>query len=350
MNFMQKKKESSERDLPKVVFGDITLVAKIGLWSEVLFSKYAKKITNTNYYDYLCGSADIKKISIPKELLEEIGKEFGSILKRASVDKDEICTLTNLDEKNFSFNCHLERANKDAKITLRWGDPIDEPAHFTYEDQDISSTYEYFYFRGERPSELTLTSYTINDGEKAFNRKLFSHIAYFIVADDKHNLSITIRKPATNGYSSEKYRLNNEDELQEYLLNVALPVDIDELYKRIRDISLGDISEYPEIHIIAKDITNGEDKITDEIVLVGGDLYVHTNTKNGRTITIDGNGNWTFSNSKVLIEKSNDGKVSYTLNMDSYDELVSNLARNQFVQASEEVQDVKQYTKSIFNK
>lgn len=54
MSFLSKKKEEVEKPLqPKVVFKDGNLEARVGLWSEVLFSDKAKEITNINYYDYL---------------------------------------------------------------------------------------------------------------------------------------------------------------------------------------------------------------------------------------------------------------------------------------------------------
>lgn len=67
-----------------------------------------------------------------------------------------------------------------------------------------------------------------------------------------------------------------------------------------------------------------------------------------RTVTIDKNGNWTFKSPKLAIEQDKDGKINYSLNMDSYDELVANLSNNQFSQVNVEVSEVKKLIKTIF--
>lgn len=352
MSFLSKKKEKVEKPLqPKVVFKDESLEARVGLWSEVLFSNKAKEITNINYYDYLRRLDICRRVPIPKPLLNEIESEFSSMLAKAGVDKSETCILDNLDIDTFSFNCHLKNADRDAKISLTWGDPIEEPAHFTFEDQDTAATYDHFYFRDGRESELNLRSYTINNGERAFKRELWGHAAYFTIASGDYILTITVKTPDSIGYCFDMYRLNNESQLQEYLSNISLPTDISELYKQVRDISLGDVSDYPEISFQVKKIGNDdkEDILTDCIILRDGKIQTFTRTVDGRTVTIDKKGNWTFKSPKLSIEQDKDGKINYSLNMDSYDELVANLSNNQFPQVNSEVSEVKELTKNMFN-
>ena len=221
----------------------------------------------------------------------------------------------------------------------------------TFVDQDTSATYDHFYFRVGRESELNLRSYTINNGERAFKRELWGHAAYFTVASGDYILTITVKTPDSIGYCFDMYRLNNESQLQEYLSNISLPTDISELYKQVRDISLGDVSDYPEISFQVKKIGNDdkEDILTDSIILRDGKIQTFTRTVDGRTVTIDKKGNWTFKSPKLSIEQDKDGKINYSLNMDSYDELVANLSSNQFPQVNSEVSEVKELTKNIFN-
>ena len=347
MSFLSKKKEEVEKPLqPRVVFNDKLLEARVGLWSGVLFSNKTKKAPNINYYDYLDKFNIPRSVPIPSSLLKNIESEFSIILSKVGIDKTETCILDNLDIDTFSFNCHLFNAKRDVKISLR----ISDPDYITIEDKDTTKTYEYFYYLDGRPSELTLDSFTIKNEETVFNRDLWVTKAYFTVTSGDYSLSIGVDKPDRE-YCPNNYRLANEEQLQEYLLGISLPTDISELYKKVRDISLGDVSDYPEISFQVKKLGNGdeEETLTDSIILKDGKMQSFTRTKDGRTVTLDKNDNWLFTSPKLSINSSNDGKINYSLSMNSYEELVANLLVNQFPNVNEEVFEVKQLVKTIFN-
>ena len=367
MNFFFKKRAKNEEketetikttevvneksDVPTVIFDDLELQVKIGQWAEMLSSKKVSQYTGLSIYTHLDAEELIKKVTIPQELLDKVSKEFGSILERAGVDKDEVCTLSNHNKDNFSFNCHFEKANKDAKISLRWGDWLDNFPAITIQDDEKKEQYEYQPKYEDKPSKLILRNSILYNGENSLTRYLYAYDAIEILTNGNKTLKLDVTRPDSItelGYSGYHFRLKNEEELKDYLLSLSFPVDIAEVYKHIREIALGPIITYPSIKLVAQEKINDDESITtDEIHIKNGELYNFTRTKNGIKISIDKDDNWSYTSQKVSINKSSEGKVDYRLNADSYEELAASIGVDQFVPASEEVDKVKQFTKTL---
>lgn len=358
MSIFFKKKESSPKNevititktsnLPTVIFENKELQVKVGQWAEMLTSKKVSHIPGLSIYTHLDADELIKSAVIPKELYDMIANEFGKILLKVGVQPDEICIISGHDKDNFSFNCHLKNSDKDKKISLRWGDPIDNLPEIIVQDESKEERYEYYPEYDNKPSNLLLRFQTLYRNNNSLFRYLYGYDTMFRLSDGSKKLQLDVTRPdyiTEAGYDGYQYRLNNEEELQEYLLELSFPIDINEVYKIISEISLDSIKDYPEIKIVVKD---EKGNTTDEIKLHYGKLEKFTMTKNGKTVSIDNNGNWTVASPKVSINKSYDGKVNYILNMDSYEELIAYLDINQFTIANEEVSDAKQMIKTLF--
>ena len=357
-NNEKKEKESkintNDSDIPTVIFDDLELQVKVGQWAEMFTSKKVSKYPELSIYSYLDADELIKKVDIPQDLLDMISKEFGRILAQMGVDKDEVCTITNLNKKDFSFDCHFKNNNnnKVSRISLRWGDFMDNFPSITIQDERKQEKYDYIPKYEEKPSKLIKRTTTLYRGNNSLYRYLYGYDTMFRLSNENQSLQLDVTRPDSiteHGYDGYQYRLNNEEELQNYLLDLAFPIDIAEVYNNISKIALGPINDYPEIKIVAQKKIDEKNSITtDEIILNYGKLDKFTITKNGRTISIDKDGNWSFASPKVTINNSKDGKVDYRLNLDSYEELIKNIGVDQFSPASEEVAQVKQLTKTLF--
>lgn len=350
---IEKIEEKEEENVPDVVFPDLQSQVRIGVWSEALTDRSARQYTDENFYNYLEKGNGLKRIVIPKFLLNRVKQEFGRILKMAGVPEDEVCIIDQFDKENFSCRVHFYRENKDYAMSFRWGDPIDNLAQITIADDKRSDTYEYLHYTdGTTPSELTPYHYTIKNGDTSCYRFLSAYSAPYRVSNGDYTFTIDVARPesiTTPGYTGYRFHLNNEAQLEEYLLGLTFPFDISEVYKRVQQISLGKVSAYPSIKLEVKKKVDEKNSITtDQISLSKGKLNVFTMTKGDRTITIDKDENWTFSSPKLSIQNYSDGAVGYSLNTKSYQELEKALAENQYENIHREVQKVKSLSEELF--
>ena len=346
----EENKQIEKQNIPLVKFNDTKLQLKIGEWTGILNSKKLSQLSYLNNYPYLDVEELIKKTNILEDttdLLNNISKEFGKILKELGVDKDEICTIDYHNIDDFSFNCHFEKANKDAKISLKWDD-IDHDPRISIEDNNKKEEYYYGRAYNNKPSKLYFKNYTLYRENNSLFRYLTESFASFRLNENNYSLSLEVSRP--KGNKDSVYKLNNEEELQEYLLNLSFPIDISDVYKHISEIALGPINEYPYIQIEVKNNIDKKNSITtDYIYIKNGQLTNFIITKNEKKISIDKDDNWSFTTEKVSINKTNNGKIDYRLNLDSHEELIRDIGIDRFTPANEEVNKVKQLTKNLFD-
>ena len=336
-------KEIQSMKLPQVTFDSQELMAKIGEWTGILYDSemqdYCNKRNRHNPFI---------RVYFPKPVVDRIKLEFQYVLLCAGIDKDEECTLGQLDDNNFSFKCHLKKANKDLDISLRW-ETLDDLGQITVEDDTRKATYEHLFYRNEKMSEVKPYYYSLKNGNTSCFRLLSGRNAEYTLRDqDNHSLKISVGRPdwITEPIYDYQYRLKNEKELENYLLGLTFPIDISEVYKKLISISLGKAADYPGITLEAK---KGDDVPTDKIALSYGKLLEFMITKGGKRVQFDKDGNWKFDTDDVSVETSQDGSVSYNMRATSYDELLKCFSQNQFSDVQKEVESVKQYSKTIFN-
>ncbi len=353
MSLFSKNKEiTQEERVPDIIYPNLQSQVRIGVWSETLTDRKARQYTDENFYNLLNKKNELKRIVIPKELLERVNHEFGRILKMAGFPEDEICIIDQFNQDNFSFHTHFYKGNKDYTMSFRWGDPIDELAQITFSNDTRSDTYEYLHFNDDRPSELIPYHYTVKNGQTSCYRYLSPYSAPYQVSNGEYNFIIDVARPESitePGYNGYRFHLKNETQLEEYLLGLSFPFDISEVYKKIQQISLGKVSNYPSIKMeVKRKIDEKNSVITDQISLKDGKLNFFTMTKGDKTITIDKDNNWSYTSSKVSIENNNDGSIQYKLNTKSYQELEEALSCNQYESVNSEVQKVKILSEKLF--
>lgn len=328
------KTEIAPLDVPKVVFEDLELQVTLGQWLGVLSSQEDFETS---------------------EKSEKIVTKFGQILKLVGIDNAETCTLNQFDRDNFSFNCHFNNSGNDANISLKWGNIIDFGPEFIIDYQNENKTYEYYKGNEEKPTRLNLQHYTIKNVEdgNSFVRFLSPYEASFTLQNGEYSFSINIVKPESikaDSLSGYTFKIRNEEELQQYLLGLSFPFEINEVYKKICEISIDSISEYPSFRLrTIKRLDKKTNKTTDMISLSHGQLEKIVMTKNEKTIAIDSNGNWSYDSSKLSVSQSDKGAVNYSLNSISEELLKGAIPFEQYTAVNQEVEQVRKIVKTMLS-
>lgn len=298
---VETKVEKEALDVPKVVFEDLELQVMVGQWLEILPSQKGYGTSVATFYAPLSPEELIKKVNIPTKQLDEIVTKFGLLLKLAGIENKETCTLGQFNKDNFSFNCHLDNSGIDACITLRWGDMIDFNPEFTIDYLNESKTYDYLSETKEKPTRFLLQNYTIKNPENGSScyRYLSPFDATFIIKNGEYSFSVEIGRPKSivvPPFSNYVFRLENEDQLHEYLLGLTFPLKIDEVYKKICEISTNSVEEYPSFKIeVKRKLDETHKKTTDMVYLNNGQLNKFTITNDEITVSIDSNESLTIS-------------------------------------------------------
>lgn len=126
-----------------------------------------------------------------------------------------------------------------------------------------------------------------------------------------YSLKISIGRPdydLTIEEINNGYKLPNEEELIKYFSKLKYPISIVDVFKNICNISLKDnISCYPLISLEYsrccrhdKTFKTTKKKVIDSIVLHNGDCVEFTRTDNGKTIWVNKDGNWSYSDSNMV--------------------------------------------------
>lgn len=348
------KSEIELSDVPNVVFEDFELQVTIGQWLGILSSQQSFGTSGITIYTHLSAGELMKKVNIPTQKIEEIVTKFGLLLKLAGIDNAETCILSQFDKDNFSFNCHFNNSGNDAKISLRWGSMMDYGPQFIIDYPNENKTYDYHEEYNGEPIRLELQSYTIKNSENGSScyRYLSPYKVYFNLKNGEYCFLIEIDRPKSikvDVFSNYVFRLKNEEQLQQYLLGLTFPLKIDEVYNKICEISTNCVEEYPNFEIrVERKIDKKNNKKTDLISLKHGQFNQFIITKNGITISIDNNGNWSYDSQKFIISQNNNGNINYSLNSMSSDELF-NVATpfEHYNEVSQEVEKVRKLTKDI---
>ena len=147
------RQEMEMMELPKVKFSTKELMAKIGLWSGIFYDNDLVDPTTREYYRKMINSNHFLGFRFPKNVADAIKLEFQYVLLCAGIDKDEECFLSDLDRKDFKFQCHLKKAKKDLNVSMTW-ESIDDLATITLEDDEKKCTFEHIFLKNAKLSEV----------------------------------------------------------------------------------------------------------------------------------------------------------------------------------------------------
>lgn len=289
----------------------------------------------------------------------EVSEKFGVILMRLGFSSEDEIILCNYNEELSTFQYIVNGKGP------YYGDSISLYDYFSEENPEIyisrgSTRYQYECFRdanGEIIPNFTLVSYDVQfSNDILYHRILSLENACYVIKSGAYSLEFLIGKPL-NLENKGAFKLVNEDKLVEYLSSLVFPIKIDEVYKRICDISLGDISKYPllSIEVTKYNLNVSGSVITDLILLRDGELVRFGMTKDEKTIIVDANGSWEYDTLESTVSFSvtdTDDNIGLNLraktkgNIDDY---TTDSAYNDMTTARKEVDLVRRKVSETFN-
>ncbi|MBQ2872804.1 MAG: hypothetical protein IJE89_02270 [Bacilli bacterium] len=156
----------------------------------------------------------------------------------------------------------------------------------------------------------------------------------------------------------EATELNNYVELEKYLTGLTLPCSILEVYKKICEISLGDVSEYHSLSLsFSRNVANGEKRETDRIDLGHGKLCeLKITTLDGKVINMNQTGNFSYNltddSVTFSMKELNDDQISYSVSSNTdnkVDDYVNGLMSYDINNARREISSTKKRVRDIFS-
>ena len=351
---MKKNINEEKMNGPKVVFRDLELQVSVGQWLEIISSQISFGSSGMTISMPLSAKELMARIMIPKKKLNEVSKAFGYLLGLAGIPLDETCVLSLVDSDEFIFKCYLTKAKCEYPIKLRWGCFLDSFPELTIEYPNEQRVYEYFGTCVDKQFRFHLQEHTIKSdkNDNVYNRFYSKYSCYFALKNKDYHLSLRISIPEELRVSDKDCVLRNEEALKTYFLGLEFPIDINEVYKKICELSLDSINVYPEFELkVEKKVDGNSSVVTDMINLVNGQLQNYTITKGGKTISLDGEGNWSYVANQVSISYAKNGEINYSLTGFSRDGLETISAPAvKYDMISEEIEEVKNLVKSLQNK
>lgn len=340
-------------DVPKVIFKNIILEVTIGQWLGIFSSLVGRGNSEFKIYTHLAAEELMEFLSPSSKDLDIVALKFGALLKSIGVDSSETCVLGDFDKDKFTFKCHFDNSGEDVSMKASWGDGIDFGPELTIESEKESKTYDYISEYKERPASLHLQHSTIKNTENDSScyRFMSPYSLSLSLNNGSHSLELNISRPNYNvddPRRDEDFVLKNEDKLTQYLLGLTFPINIGEVYKDICKLSIDSVRSFPKFKLTVKEKNDKDkEKVTDMVSLSYGSLDKFIITKDGRTIGLDGDGNWSYGLDNLSVSQQ-DGAVSYSLSsVPQKDFLTVASPFEQLDKANKEVNQTKVYVKTI---
>lgn len=221
---------------------------------------------------------------------------MGLVLLRLGFEPEDSIVLSNYDKNNCSLDCVV---NDDIFYKIR----IDRCS-----SEIIMNTFnnEYGYVCEEQSfseigMRISLGRYVIKFPNGInFTRYLSRDDMKFKFEFDNYILELELEKPKelelplfVDGIYA-KYRLDNEEDLVEYMVGLGTNIDIVEIYKKLCESYIGDISKYPKFILKKSKKMDSGFKVTDIIILKDGELEQFGMTEYDRTVFLDKDDNWSY--------------------------------------------------------
>lgn len=237
-----------KRILPKVLCLDKDLLVYLSLWLQMPIS-------------YLDGKKRIGKVEEKKVLTA-----FAKVLQNIGVYADETCLLNNYDKRSRIFQCCENSSKKCYNIKLSYCNPESEIN--IYNDL-FDKTYSTYF--GDFDI-INLVSYKTKSNKNTLTTSFSCFMTSFDLDSDMYNLELIIsnsnKEDKTDKnlyvYSYEKKRI-----IENYLLNLYLPDDINSIYENLVKLRLDDANDRLTVSLTLKNKLNNK---TSYLNLVKGNI------------------------------------------------------------------------------
>lgn len=257
---------------------------------------------------------------------------MGLVLLRLGFEPGDSILLSNYNKDDCSFDCIV---NEDVFYNIRIDKSSSEIVMNTFNNEFGYICEEQSY--SEVGMRISLGRYIIEYPNGInFTRYLSRDDMKFKFEFDNYILELKLEKPKglelplfEDGIYS-KYKLENEEDLVEYIIGLSNNINLVDLYKILCESYLGDVSVYPKFMLRKSKKIDSSIKVTDMILLKNGELEQFAITKNEKTLFLDQDDNWSYEipmNETMSISLSlsfQNGRKSCVISSDEDDDFMMN--------------------------
>lgn len=221
--------------------------------------------------------------------LNDIEKEFGLILKNVGISEDEVCSIENWHQNpsvtiNLNADCYLQKSQEALKLKLEKMGGLDmmiPDNTIKVISQNTEKTYCYYNGSTEQSRRKEKNTETGSELKIAY---CYSQVKYFL-SNPENSVDITFHMPKDQTYIKH-YKITNDEELINYLLNLEFPIDFDGLCDELKGIYYSNNCSELEVKIKTQVYGNSElidvlrvddSGITDFMITKDGQSYVACN-------------------------------------------------------------------------
>lgn len=211
-------------------------------YKKVTFSSKKLQRTIGNWLGIL---KDEKFISQKK--LDKVDKIFGTLLESIGIKDD--CILSNFNKEDFTCFVFGSENISCLNMSLRWTDGFNFNSQLYVSMENKSYVYDLDNFSKANNISLVLRSYRITNPETGtiIERYISEYFYSMTVTNKDKRVTIKVEKK-TQPYTGD-FRLNNEDDFDNYLLSLTYPISIDDIYQRLYMLCLSSGITNPDIRI-----------------------------------------------------------------------------------------------------
>lgn len=308
-------------EVPGIIIDDYELIGILGYWMGLISYDDFEKM---KFYK---GNANIKKILIKKYDINSICNSFRDLLSYTGIPSNEICSISQYNRNSQSFNCHLVNTNEDIRVSFSFGS-LEYMPELVVQNQNVKYIYQFYKSTKERAAFLKkyyFFVYNIVNDNISFSQSYFSNSFSCKRIQGAYQLSINISNPDPNScdlLSDYIYSIKEEEEFKKYLMGLTYPFDVKEIYRYICDRCLqcsfaGPIG-FPKIDIEVQKVFDSFNSILlDKIMVSYGKLVQYTRTSDNKTITFDGDDNWSYSSPTIIVKPTpyiSENRVDFIVN------------------------------------
>ena len=283
-------------------------------------------------------------VKLTQNIHEKIKEMVLDILIKVGNSSFKKCVINYLEPNIITFLCD----GKVLKMIFKTKNFESNYAELDVLCDNENKTYIYKNDGGE--VDLSLQNYTIYnlDNGNRYYRYLSFYSSYFILENQDMALSVTIDR-STEDYSHfsfQPHHLDHEEDIEKYLLSLSFPIDMIDFSLKMEELLGKSIFKYPKIELeLVHKNENVKREIIDGFLFHFGELITSVITRNGASVIIDSNGNWTYETNKFII-KQKAGSSSYSVEI-SEQEMPLFVDEEQYYMASSDVDEVKKLIRKL---
>lgn len=230
-----------------------------------------------NYLQRLIRSAKNEEVEIYGFIGKWMGKDVGTAKSRFV---ELICGLCNLDEKNFPTLSDFDEEKakfasktsdgRELRFALQFGDFFEYSDEITIGEGELETNYVY----RSKTNTAELQSTTITRGGLELHNY---YCKYFCDRSVKfaggYSLYTSFGEPNCHGKDKTEVKvLMNREAIEDYLLSLTLPLDVVDIYFRLREMYDIDITQAEKVSVILQKKVGDKNKKIGYIIFQNGKL------------------------------------------------------------------------------